>query len=99
MQGDVEKFLCRLPRHGSGPLSVVGDDAERMALTGANPAHPHDSCGASAAWMTAQPWASRPVVMRGQSSAATRSATASTDALASRGRQGPVTLEAGSDAA
>ena len=49
--------------------------------------------------MTAQSRASMPVAMRGQASAATRSATASTDALARRGRQAPVTLEAGSDAA
>jgi len=40
MQGDVEKFLRRLPRHSSGSLNVVEDDAEHMALTGVNPAHP-----------------------------------------------------------
>src|SRR5437773_9707600 len=39
MQGNVEKFLHRLPRHGSGSLGVMEDDADRMALARAHPAH------------------------------------------------------------
>ncbi len=40
MQRDVEKCLHSLPRHGFGSCGVMKDDADCMALAGADPAHP-----------------------------------------------------------